>query len=287
MSSARDQQIQQAREIDKLSTLLVEIGINTVKKNPIKVSMYFIGLLVCLLFNGFTVDEEKVRMFEEQLAAVDYLKVEDAQRRVYIAEQNYYQTKGWFSCNSECQLNKLLMQESIAKYREIQQAEEKKVHGAKSNVGIFSEYGVSETRVLFWERFGQGKAFAVRQSKWDALFIGISAMGRDESLPNYILRIITNALFNFTIGVIGAVLAFIFSLYSLIKTYEAPLLVALPYFIFATLAAVSFALTWLIALYIGTAGTVYVGAKFLASNLRVQSGQEGGPGGPRRHVRYE
>ena len=40
----------------------------------------------------------------------------------------------------------------------------------------------------FWTRFSQGKGFAQRQTKWDALFMGISAMGRDESFVNYLLR---------------------------------------------------------------------------------------------------
>ena len=37
MSSERDRQILRAREIDKMSTVMITFGVNVVKKNPIKV----------------------------------------------------------------------------------------------------------------------------------------------------------------------------------------------------------------------------------------------------------
>jgi hypothetical protein len=37
MSSERDRQILRAREIDKMSTVMITLGVNVVKKNPIKV----------------------------------------------------------------------------------------------------------------------------------------------------------------------------------------------------------------------------------------------------------
>ncbi len=54
--------------------------------------------------------------------------------------------------------------------------------GGCGQVGIFSTYGVSEVRDLFWKRFQSGKAFAQRSTMWDMLFVGISSMGRDEGL---------------------------------------------------------------------------------------------------------
>jgi hypothetical protein len=45
---------------------------------------------------------------------------------------------------------------------------------------------------------------------------------------------------------IGAVVAFIFALYGLIQAYRAPLWQAAIYVFFAIVAAISFAITWLI-----------------------------------------
>ena len=43
---------------------------------------------------------------------------------------------------------------------------------AKSNVGVFSSFGVEEARDMFWRRFSDGKQFAKRQTMWDAMFMG-------------------------------------------------------------------------------------------------------------------
>ena len=148
---------------------------------------------------------------------------------------------------------------------------------------------------MAWDRFfTRGKEFATRQSKWDALFIGIRSMGRDEGLIDYILSVLMNLLFNFTIGMITTVMSFIWGLWGLImvnvghghalylqvlinaqlyekkkrkknllsshsfnpnplpyalsQSYKAPLYQALVFFGLASIAAVSFALSWLIGI---------------------------------------
>jgi hypothetical protein len=55
-----------------------------------------------------------------------------------------------------------------------------------------------------------GKNFASRQTKWDALFMGIRAMGRDESIVSYAFRLILTMAFNFTLG--GSSLSLLFAL---------------------------------------------------------------------------
>lgn len=72
---------------------------------------------------------------------------------------------------------------------------------------------------------------------------------------------------------IGTLIGFFWSLVSVISTYQASLLSGLIFFIFAGIAALSFAFTWLIGLYLGTAGVVFVGAKIISSNLRINDGR--------------
>ena len=181
------------------------------KRNPIKVGFYLIGILICLFFNGLSISPVANELFESKLASIDYGPLDIASRDFEIAQHRYQQSKGWFwTCNDSCQSHKQGLEFATVEYKKQQQIVADKMSEAKSNVGIFSKFGVAETRNLFWERFGQGKAFATRQSKYDMLFYGISAMGRDEAFVNYILRVIMAALFNFTLGVCGAVVAFIF-----------------------------------------------------------------------------
>jgi hypothetical protein len=75
---------------------------------------------------------------------------------------------------------------------------------AKSQVGITSEYGVQETRDLFWGTFAGGKDFAKRQSMWDLLFTGLR-WGKDEELFSVILRWLIQLMFNVTLGILKCV----------------------------------------------------------------------------------
>lgn len=199
-----------------------------------------------------------------------------------VAERGYYSSRGWFSCDAVCQRRKSEVERLSAELRAAEEASFATVRRAKGRMGLFSSFGVEEARDLFWTRFAQGRSFAARQSRWDALFLGISAMGRDENLLSYALRVLAQVLLNFTVGMMGAVVSFIWSLHSLVQTYQASLAAGLSFFLLASLAAVSFGITWLIGMYITAAGAVYVGAKLIASNLRL----EGGEAFPRRRMEY-
>ncbi len=109
---------------------------------------------------------------------------------------------------------------------------------------------------------------------FDMLFLGIGAMTRDESMIEYIGRVFINVLMNFTIGVFMSVVTFIFSLYSLITSYQASLIAGLTFFFFASLAAISFALSWIVGLYICAAGAAYVGFSIAKGSLRLESGEQ-------------
>lgn len=269
-TSSNDTRLQQARQLDDASTALARIGVEIVKKHPVISTSYVIGLLLCFFFTGFSISQEQRNAFDQNVRRIDYAALDEADYQYREAEYMYRQSKGWFSCDSICQTRKSIMEDALNTVKSLEKQNEKKLSDAKAQVGIFSEIGVAETRDLFWTRFGQGKQFAQRQTKWDALFMGIGAMRRDETMISFLLRLLISSLFNFTIGMFGTVIGFMWSLYSVIRTYQESILVALPYFAIASLAAISFALTFIIGLYCAAAGTVYVGAKVMASNLRIQ-----------------
>lgn len=81
-------------------------------------------------------------------------------------------SKGWFTCDKKCQTNKIDYEIALREYNFQRSEEERIIADAKSSVGIFSSFGVEETRGLFWTRFASGKEFAQRQTKYDALFQG-------------------------------------------------------------------------------------------------------------------
>lgn len=283
MSSVRDRQLQQARELDRLSTVLIDEGIKVVKRNPMKTSLYVVGLLLCLFFNGFTVSKVHEKAYEQAIDKIDYNKLYSVADQYYDAYRQYQQSRGWFfSCNKTCQKLKKISDITYANYQEELRKEREATAVAKSYLGLFSKHGIGETRNLFWNKFAEGRGFAQRQSKWDALFLGMRAIGRNESIIEYLLNVLVNLLMNFTVGVFMAVIGFMFSLYSVIVSYQASIVQGLLFFVLASLSAISFAMTWIIGLYMAAAGTVYAGVKIASSSARLGDREY-----ERRHVRYD
>jgi hypothetical protein len=85
---------------------------------------------------------------------------------------NIRKSKGWFTCDKKCQFYKTDYEIALKEYKFQRGEEQRIIADAKSGVGIFSSYGVEETRGLFWTRFANGREFAQKQTKWDALFMG-------------------------------------------------------------------------------------------------------------------
>ena len=106
------------------------------------------------------------------------------------AENAYRATKGWFSCDSLCQRNKQKMNDARYRLDQIRAEGNARMSDAKSVAGLFSEVGVGEVKDSFWSYFSRGKQFAKRQSMWDAMFMGMRSMGRDEKFFEYALKVL-------------------------------------------------------------------------------------------------
>jgi hypothetical protein len=78
---------------------------------------------------------------------------------------------------------------------------------------------------------------------------GIGSMGRDEGIMAFVFRFAFQVLINFTIGLVGALVAFIWYLWGLVKSYQPdPVTAVISFFLF-TIAASSMVFTYLLALY--------------------------------------
>ena len=199
----------------------------------------------------------------------------NASHDYYQAQQAYHASKGWFSCDSLCQRNKERMNARHAVLQEIRQEGNARMSDAKSVAGLFSQVGVGEVKDSFWQYFAQGKQFAKRQSMWDAMFMGIRHMGRDESMLEYALRVLMQILVNFSMGLLMALVIFIFGLWSIIQIYQPNPLVAVVFFLSAACAAFAFVTSYLLAIYGATAGGLYGMAKLAETNARAARIQKG------------
>lgn len=103
MASSREEQVAAAREFDRISTVLVDLGVKTVKKNPIKVTSYIVGLLLCLFFSGWQVTDSQRQEYHQELQKIDRQIIDDSEVALHDSYERYYSSKGWFTCDSRCQ----------------------------------------------------------------------------------------------------------------------------------------------------------------------------------------
>ena len=96
--------------------------------------------------------------------------------------------------NLMCQRNKRRMEESQKILDSIRKEGYNHISDAESVAGLFSEVGVGEVRDSFWEYFASGKQFAKWQTMWDAMFIGMRSMSRDENMMEYLFKVLLQVL---------------------------------------------------------------------------------------------
>ena len=134
----------QAREIEQASSVLLYYGVQTIKKNPIKTSLYLLGLGICILFSGFKINAETYTKFQQKLNDIDLTQARSYESELYTIGQLYRRSQGWFTCDSNCQQYKIEYNDLLQKYNNARKAEDQQVSQAKNIVGIFSEYGVGK-----------------------------------------------------------------------------------------------------------------------------------------------
>jgi len=277
--------------ISDMGTLVVR-GVTTfAKKNKITTTSYLLGILFLVFVgSGTQLTLSQKRQYNAILNTIDLESEFQASSYYAQTQAAYHASKGWFfACDSTCQRNKKRMEQAKQKLDHVRAQGYVKLRQAKSLVGIFSQVGVEEVKESFWEYFGAGKAFAKRQSMWDAMFMGMRtiARGRDESMMEYILKVLIQVLINFSIGLFMALVTFVLGLWGIVKSYQPNPLTAVIFFVGASCAAFAFVSTYLLLMYGAAAGTVYGVAKVAESQLRLQQEQQQGRGNnnprPRPH----
>ena len=175
------------------------------KKHKIISGSYVFGILVLLLAgSGYKLSSSQQRDYNRIMNTIDLNAEYEASNRYYSSMQAYRATKGWFTCDYLCQRNKARMDESKRVLDSIRAEGYNRMSDAKSIAGLWSEVGVGEVKDSFWEYFASGKRFAKRQSMWDAMFMGIRSMSRDENMAEYILKVLMQVLLNFSMGLVMA-----------------------------------------------------------------------------------
>jgi ABC-type multidrug transport system fused ATPase/permease subunit len=245
-----------------------------VSRHPVISASFVLGWMVLLLGgSGTAVTVQQHRQYNQIMDTIDLRAEYDAAGDYSRARQAYLASSGWFwSCDGMCQRLKGRMEDAESQLTAIRQEGQARMSDAKSVVGLWSEVGVGEVKDSFWQYFSVGHEFAKRQTMWDAFFMGMNQMsrGRDESWVEFGLKVLTQVLFNFSMGLVMALVMFIVGLWAVVRSYQPNPVVAVLFFVAATLAASSFVATYLMAVYGTAAIGVYGVVKLAESSTRAQ-----------------
>lgn len=251
-----------------------------VRKHPVISGYYALGLLILLLGgSGLALSSTQQHEYNNIMSTIDVELEYEVSSKFAAADSAYRSTKGWFSCDNLCTRNKRRMEDAKADLDAVRKEGYARMSDAKKVAGIFSEVGVSEVKDSFWSYFNKGKAFAKRQSMWDAAFMSFRSMGRNETMMEYLLKVGMQVMFNFTLGLVFCFFIFVFGLYSIVTSYQPNVFVAVGFFICATAAAFALVASFLMAMYGTAAGGLYGVAKVAEANMRLEGQRNGGGGG--------
>lgn len=270
-----------------IGQLAVRTVTTVLKRRPVTVSLWVLGLLLAAFAKGFTVDDttREAYMFTLQHAEeVDIKELNKVARELQKADAIYYNAKGWFwSCDAKCKQAWDKVSMARAEVSRVQLKRERILTDAKREVGIWSTFGVREVRNNFWSAWQSGKDFAARYTMMDALFIMIG--GQEESMVSVMIKIAFQYIMNLTVGLVGAFFYFIYNVYVLVGSYGEPFLSGLSFFLLVMVAGAATVGTYLFAIY----GTVAGGGLLLMKHAAKQAAVEGGRPGARprpRPVQY-
>ena len=142
---------------------------------------------------------------------------------VKSAKQRLYAETPWFSWLQSAspgqQRAQRQVNEAEANLHRARKEQQLQVYKAKALVGVFSDYAVDEAREKFWKSIESGQSFGKRMTFWDAIF-SIGSSRRDDSAGAFIMRWVMRIIWNFTIGLVGAVFIYAFQLGSIVMSYS-------------------------------------------------------------------
>lgn len=249
-----------------------------IKRHYILSSFYVIGLLVAVVATGFSVTDVQRATYESRVSQATSLTASELMnlhRELQRSEQNYYESKGWFSCDEKCTKYYNRCEAIRLKLNAAKQKRDQILLEGKQAVGVWSVYGVSDLRSAFWQAWEDGKEAARRMTMLDAVFIGLGSItgtnsDRDNSLIITLLRILFQFMANLTVGLVTSFVVFVVEAWYIISSYGPSLISGISLFLLTVAASASVVTTAIGGIVGGTIGTAY----WVARNAERQAIQE-------------
>ncbi|CAK0894929.1 unnamed protein product, partial [Prorocentrum cordatum] len=166
MAQRSNDSVQRVEPVD-FGGLAVSTAKSVVKNRPVSVSLWALGLLLAAFANGFAVSKDTQERYEITLRAaekVDRKELNEAMIEMSHAERRYYNSKGWFSCDRTCERNRDSYNMATSRMQQVKGKRDQIMSEARSEVGIWSTFGVAEVRAAFWSAWQSGKDWAARDN---------------------------------------------------------------------------------------------------------------------------
>lgn len=276
------------KKLDELDVgaLVVSTAVNVVKKRPVGVSIWVLGLLMAAFAKGFAVDDATLEQYTETMKHAEAVTQKELARALGAqqeAQQRYDNVAGWFSCDTKCQKAKDKLDMAKAEVGRIDGKRQKILTDARREVGIWSVFGVQDVRNRFWAAWKSGKDMAARMTMMDAFMMAMPG-SREENMMSVVIKLVLQYIVNLTMGLFFSMIYFIYSVYGLIVAYGESFASGAAFFLLVVVASFATIGTYLGALV----GTVAGGGLFLAKQAAKQAAMEDQRGGgARRQVRYD
>ncbi|KAK3266420.1 hypothetical protein CYMTET_24953 [Cymbomonas tetramitiformis] len=249
--------------------------------------LWMLGIFLCCFVNPPDLPPETTKAYMEKMNESQRIPgLHEAQMEVQEAMFAVEAAQTWFwRFREPDRTNVLALQKDLehAKKRSAALLKERDAleKEAKSIVGLWSVYAIEDCRTLFWSTVEKGKVFAKRQTFWNGLQIVLNS--RDGNVFSFILDWVFAMVTNFTLGLLGALVAFIWYLGDIVSAYSTNVFTGAFFYSCAVLAAVSMTATYLVGLY-GAAGT---GVYFMAKSAQTAARLEGQRRQDPRYIRNQ
>ena len=213
--------LREADRIEGSSMVMFRAGGTFLKENKVFTGLWIAGLLLLQFAVGMSPSAQAMGAYDRAMDQLDDAAMQKALNREHSTYAQYRQAKGWFSCDATCTRLYGKYKKAAAISTKQKAIEKQMISDAKANVGAVSTYAVEEVRGLWKRSFARGKAYAKRASWYDVLFGGIGfAMGRDENMGSFVIRIVFQMVINFVVGLFGAFIGFLWYLGGIIWSYQ-------------------------------------------------------------------
>eukprot|EP00227_Mantoniella_beaufortii_P007927 CAMPEP_0197577228 /NCGR_PEP_ID=MMETSP1326-20131121/1933_1 /TAXON_ID=1155430 /ORGANISM="Genus nov. species nov., Strain RCC2288" /LENGTH=312 /DNA_ID=CAMNT_0043140263 /DNA_START=274 /DNA_END=1208 /DNA_ORIENTATION=+ len=242
------------------------------------VGLYLFGLFVAFVARPpVTITDEMQTRYFEKMEDANSVNVEGrmaAEQALLQAQGDVRDAQVWFWYFAPESRARVAAARGVERLKQgdadvFRRERDNMLREAKGELGLWSSLGIDEAKALFKKSYERGKLFATRSSYYDMFWLIIAGRS-DQNMAELLIRWGFTVLSNFTVGMISAIVSFMFALPALISTFATSTASAVAFYFVASVSAASVVLSFLLLLYGTAGGAVYGMAQAAPAMARIE-----------------